>query len=216
MSRAGTQSRYGADVGLATAADASPAVTTSRRGRPPINENRVAVLNATRVILVAEGYEHMTLEAVASEAGLYRRYINRTWRSKAELVRDAIFEDVVEFRTPDTGSLCTDLRELISQHVELILRPEFLRGLPGLQSEFHVDRELWFETLSAYVQPPIDAFAIVLSRAVAGGEIDRHLPPEAVLSSLTGALQQLAQLKLLDRDALLDHGVRLVIDAMTD
>ncbi|MEZ5168414.1 MAG: helix-turn-helix domain-containing protein [Acidimicrobiales bacterium] len=61
----------------------------TRRGRPPSNENRAAVLDATRAVLAAEGYDRLTLEAVATEAGLYRRYISRTWRSKAELVRDA-------------------------------------------------------------------------------------------------------------------------------
>jgi AcrR family transcriptional regulator len=199
-----------------TIEDPPEAANLARRGRPPIGANRAAVLDATRAILAAEGYQHMTLEAVATRAGLYRRYINRTWRSKAELVRDALFEDVVAFRTPDTGSLEADLRELIAQHVDLTLRPEFLRGLPGLQGEFPTDPVLWQETLSRHVDPPIDAFATVLSRAVGRGEITGHRRPEIVLGTVTGAVQNLAQLGVLERDELVEHGVSLVIDAMVE
>jgi AcrR family transcriptional regulator len=201
---------------LRTADDTAEVLDVPRRGRPPSRANRAAVLDATRAILSVEGYERMTLEAVATEAGLYRRYISRTWRSKAELVRDALFEEVVAFRIPDTGSLETDLRELIAQHVELTLRPEFLRGLPGLQSEFSTDPEFWRETVNRHVRPPIDAFATVLSRARDRGEIERYLRPEVVLSTITGAVQQLAQLALLERDELVDHAVKLVVDAMVE
>ena len=96
-------------------------------GRPPNAANRRAILEATRAVLVSTGYERMTLEAVAQEAGLYRRYINRTWSSKAELVRDALFDDVITFESPDLGDLRSDLRAVITQHVDLTLRPDFLR-----------------------------------------------------------------------------------------
>lgn len=167
-------------------------------------------------MLASVGYEHLTLEAVAREAGLYRRYINRTWRTKAELVRDALFEDVVAFTLPDTGALPTDLAELISQHVELTLRPEFLRGLPALQAEFRIDQELWHDTMAVHVQPPIDAFATLLARAVERGEIVSHPDPQIVLNTISGTVQQLAMLGLLDREGLVDHCVRLVVTGMVE
>lgn len=161
-------------------------------------------------MLARAGYAEMTFEAVAVEAGSYRKYITRTWRSKAALVRDAIFEDVVDFDVPDSGSFDDDLRLLIEQHVELILRPEFLRGLPGLQEAFRVDATLWNETLERHVQPPVDAFAAVLAAAVARGEIGEHAPPEVVLNSISGGVQQLARLGLLTPDELVAHAVRMV------
>ena len=192
-------------------AEQSPPV---RRGRPPIGANRAAVLTATRELLAAEGYQRMTLEAVATRAGLYRRYIHRTWRSKAELVRDALFDDVAAFRAPDTGSIESDVRELVAQHVDLITRPEFLRGLPGLQGEFGTDPELWRETLDRHVGPPAAGFDAVLSRAMSRGEIEDHVAPMVVLGTVSGALQHVAHLGLLGRDELIEHGVRLVLDAM--
>lgn len=174
----------------------------------------MAVLEATRALLAKLGYEQMTLEAVAHRAGLYRRYLSRTWRSKAELVRDALFEDVVAFDIPDEGNLSDDLRGTVRQHVELILRPEFLRGLPALQEAFRVDRALWDTTMERYVRPPVDAFARVLDAARRRGEIVDHLDPAVVLNSMTGALQLLARLDLMAADELVEHGVRLVTGSM--
>lgn len=189
---------------------------SARRGRPPIGEHRVAVLEATRTLLAEQGYEQMTLEAVAHRAGLYRRYLSRTWASKAELVRDALFEDVVAFEIPDEGELVDDLRGTVRQHVELILRPEFLRGLPALQEAFRVDRALWDTTMERHVRPPVDAFARVLAAARRRGEIVDHLDPAIVLNTVTGALQLLARLELMSPDDLVEHGVRLVTGSMVE
>ena len=188
----------------------------TRRGRPPIGENRVALLEATRSLLAEVGYEAMTLEAVAAQAGLYRRYLSRTWRSKAELVRDALFEDVVDFEVPDLGNLSDDLHHTVSQHVELILRPEFLRGLPALQEAFRADPQLWDTTLERHVGPPVVAFERVLSAALVRGEIESHLPAEIVLNTMTGALQLLARLGLMTPEALVEHGVKLVLGSMVE
>lgn len=172
------------------------------------------MLEATRALLARDGYEQMTLEAVASEAGLYRRYLSRTWRSKAELVRDALFEDVITFEVPDLGALEPDLRATVRQHVELVLRPEFLRGLPALHEALRVDRSLWDSTMDRHVRPPTTAFARVLDAAMARGEIVGHHPPEVVLNTMTGAVQHLARLGLMTADELVDHGVALVLGAM--
>jgi len=172
------------------------------------------VLEATRSLLAEVGYEHMTLEAVAAQAGLYRRYLSRTWRSKAELVRDALFEDVVDFEVPDLGNLSDDLHHTVSQHVELILRPEFLRGLPALQEAFRADPQLWDTTLERHVRPPVDAFERVLGTALARGEIESYLPADVVLNTMTGALQQLARLGLMTPEELVEHGVKLVLGSM--
>ncbi|MEZ5246199.1 MAG: TetR/AcrR family transcriptional regulator [Acidimicrobiales bacterium] len=174
------------------------------------------MLEATRRLLADVGYEQMTLEAVATEAGLYRRYLSRTWRSKAELVRDALFEDVAAFVVPNTGDLVEDLRVTVRQHVELILRPEFLRGLPALQEAFRVDPELWATTVARHVRPPVEAFRQVLDSAMGRGEIIAHLPPDVVLNTMTGALQQLARLGSMDFDQLVEHGVQLVAGAMVE
>lgn len=187
-----------------------------RGGRPPSRAHRRAALVATRTVLAEVGYERLTLEAVAREAGSYRRYLNRTWRSKAELVRDAVFEEVPAFATPDTGTLTGDLHALIGQHVDLTLRPEFLRAVPSLQAEFRIDPELWATTRRRHVAPAADGFDTVLTRAMARGEIAGHVGADLVVGTVSGTIQQLAGLGLLDRDGLVEHAVRVVARGLVD
>jgi AcrR family transcriptional regulator len=185
-----------------------------RRGRPPKSEHRAAVLQATRVLLATEGYDALTMEAIAAESGLYRKYLHRTWPSKVALVRDAIFEDVADFVTPDLGEFVADVHALVTQHVDLVRRPEFLVGLSSVQTALRSDPDLWEDTVIRHVKPPEEAFARVLGRAVERGEISDHLPPSVILNTVSGALQQLARVGELSRDELINHGTALVTRAM--
>ena len=179
-------------------------------GRPPIVEHRIAVLVATREILAEVGYERLTFAAVAERAGLYRRLINRSWASKAELVRDAILGDVSNFTTPDTGSLESDLEDLLGQQANVMMRPEFLRGMPGLQVELQTDTDLWVETYARHVRPLEDAMAVVIERAEARGEVVDPPTPPVLLSFANGAMQQLGQRGLLEFDELVSQVLRLL------
>ena len=203
-------------AGVAADAEAglSDEPLSARRGRPPIPANREAILSATREVIARAGYSALTLEEVDQTAGLYRRYISRTWDSKAHLVRDALFDDVVTFHAPDTGSLRGDLRAVLAQHVDLTIRPDFLRGLPGLTAEFQRHPELFQDTLVSYVRPPVDAMAAVFERARRRGELDHAPDPAVVVSTISGAIQQLAVLGLLDRDELIGHAEAMVLGGL--
>lgn len=191
--------------------------SASRRpGRPPIPEHRAAVLEATRSLLAERGYGALTFEAVAQRAGLYRRYLNRSWRSKAQLVRDAIFADVAEFEVPDTGTLLGDLEHYVTQYVGLNMRPDVLRGLPSLQVELIDDPDLMAETFQLYVRPPVDALATLLQRGVDSGEMAEMPDPDLVLGCISGSIQQIALRGLLDEPAMVAYVVRLLVHGVLE
>ena len=78
----------------------------SRGGRPrdPTRDGviRAAVLH----LLAAVGYGALTMDAVASQAGVGKATIYRRWRTKQDLVIDIIAElNQAEIIPPDTGSL---------------------------------------------------------------------------------------------------------------
>lgn len=218
MSRSGTIFGGSAIVGGVSAqatTGGDPAGSPGgRRGRPPKESNREAILDATREVIARAGYSGLTLEEVARVAGLYRRYINRTWDSKAHLVRDALFADVIRFDAPDTGSLSGDLRAVLTQHVDLNIRPEVLRGLPGLTEEFPTRPELLSDTLETYARPPVDAMAIVFERAQERGELEEAPDSAVVVNLISGAIQRLALLGILDRDDLVDHAEAMVLGGL--
>ena len=120
------------------------------------------------------------------------------------------------YKRQDEGNLVDDLYGTVRQHVELVLRPEFLRGLPALQEAFRVEVDLWDSTMERHVTPPVDGLAQVLEAAFARGEIVGHLEPSVVLNSMTGALHYMARLGLMTPDELVEHGVRLITGSMVE
>lgn len=83
-------------------------------GRPRDERAHRAILDAALERFIAEGYEAMSMEAIAADAGVGKATIYRRWHSKAELVSEAIgglAEDIV---VPDTGSVRADLIRLAS------------------------------------------------------------------------------------------------------
>src|ERR671920_260764 len=94
------------------------AVRPSRGGRPR-DPSRDGVIRAAILRLLAEvGYGALTMDAVASEAGVGKATIYRRWRTKQDLVVDTISDLAqAEGTTPDTGSLEGDLRAVMHQYV---------------------------------------------------------------------------------------------------
>ena len=66
----------------------NPAVR--RPGRPRSLSAHQAILDAALDLLAAEGYERMTIEAVAARAGVGKTTIYRRWASKEDLIIDAM------------------------------------------------------------------------------------------------------------------------------
>jgi AcrR family transcriptional regulator len=96
----------------------------SRGGRPR-DPSRDGVIRAAILRLLAEvGYGALTMDAVASEAGVGKATIYRRWRTKQDLVVDTISDlNRAEAAPPDTGSVEGDLREMMHQMVALIAGP---------------------------------------------------------------------------------------------
>ena len=93
----------------------------SRGGRPR-DPSRDGVFRAAILRLLADvGYGALTMDAVASEAGVGKATIYRRWRTKQDLVVDTISDlNRAEAAAPDTGSVEGDLREMMHQMVALI------------------------------------------------------------------------------------------------
>ena len=100
---------------------------TNARGR----RTRAALLAATRVILEEQGFEGLTMGAVAEQAGVTRRAVYLHFSSRAELV-GALFDFLAQaegladslervWRQPDAlSSLDAWARHLASYHVRLL------------------------------------------------------------------------------------------------
>jgi AcrR family transcriptional regulator len=96
----------------------------SRGGRPR-DPSRDGVIRAAILRLLADvGYSALTMDAVASEAGVGKATIYRRWRTKQDLVVDTISDlNRAEATPPDTGSLEGDLRAMLRSLVSVITGP---------------------------------------------------------------------------------------------
>ena len=102
-----------------------------------------AILDATRQLLAESGVQGLTMEGVASRAGVAKTTIYRRWRSKDELAL-AVLIDMVEnvVATPD---LCDTRKELISfvnAAVKILGSTLMGRVMQGLVSDLATDPEL--------------------------------------------------------------------------
>ncbi|CAN5757512.1 TetR/AcrR family transcriptional regulator [soil metagenome] len=70
-------------------------------------------MDAALELLVEEGYGGMSMEGVASRAGVGKAAIYRRWSSKAELVVDALRGYASDYPMPDTGDLRADLLAML-------------------------------------------------------------------------------------------------------
>ncbi|MGW5071691.1 TetR/AcrR family transcriptional regulator [Rhodococcus sp. NPDC004095] len=185
-------------------------------GRPRDPERHRAVLDATRSLLAEEGYDALTLAAVARRAGVGRPLLYQWWGSKAALVQEALFARQARGARPDPSMSFTDtVTAMIREMVEHQSRAEYRRGLPGLVADMVADPELQRRADEEFIAPIRDRYAEVFARGVEAGEVRPDVDGAAVLDTLRGAVMMhtLAG-PALDGEALVRHLADLVLNGV--
>jgi AcrR family transcriptional regulator len=176
-------------VGSGSAASSDEAPGRRAPGRPRDARRDEAILKATLEILLAEGYQALTIESVASRAGVGRPTIYRRWPSKPALVVAALVESSrLAIPVVDTGSLRGDLLAVQRHQIELMNAPMTRRVTTGLIADLATDPELAERYITQYLVPRRDAVWKVLQRAVDRGELDRDVDFAFVNDLLIGPL----------------------------
>lgn len=131
------------------------------------------ILDAALTVLAEHGYEGMTIDMVAAEAGMARATVYRRWVTKADLVLEAVsrmsHSDVDLAQLPDTGTLRGDMTAMI---LPLDDRQQQVRiqAMAGLLSLAKADQRLAEAATGAGIGPWIKASRILMQRAVDRGE----------------------------------------------
>src|SRR3954453_7453978 len=122
-------------------------------GRPRDPRVDEAVRRAALDLLVEEGYQATSIQAIARRAGVSAPSIYRRWSSKAELVEAAVFpSDLVE---PGglSGDLDTELTDYCRRILAYLAQPAVRAAVPGLLSEYQTDPHMW-QRLGGRPSPP--------------------------------------------------------------
>src|SRR5689334_3713847 len=111
------------------------AATVHQQERRRRRESHEAVLLATRTLLNEVGYQRLTFEGVARQAGVGKATIYRWWPNKAALVIEALSGNVPLPPIPETGNLEADLRTAVRLTVDLVSAMPTCLILPALLAD---------------------------------------------------------------------------------
>jgi AcrR family transcriptional regulator len=168
---------------------AVPIPKVRSRGRPRSLQAEVAILKATRELLAEQGLTVMTIEEVASRAGVGKASIYRRWPNKAALALDAFLDDYLAgIPVRDTGTLRGDLLASARDWIRLVTRTPAGRTLAALLAETLIDPALAGAWRNVVLHRMRDDRRAIISRAAARGEIPRSTDPDLILDLFYGAL----------------------------
>jgi AcrR family transcriptional regulator len=165
-------------------------VRPSRGGRPR-DPSRDGVIRAAILRLLADvGYGALTMDAVASEAGVGKATIYRRWRTKQDLVVDTISElNRAEAAPADTGSLEGDLCAMMHSLVSVITGPTGAATLSLLSTVPHQPA-----LAQAFQSGPLavwrQSFEEIWTRAEQRGEIRKGAGTSVIAETASALLVQ--------------------------
>ncbi|WP_182359881.1 TetR/AcrR family transcriptional regulator [Tomitella gaofuii] len=145
-----------------------------------------SVLKATRELLVERGYQAVSIDAIASRAGVGRPTVYRRWRSKAHIVHDAIYPSIEPTPLAE-GTLEDRLTALVTGAFALFGMPHARAGVPGLMSETRSDPELRAKLVTEQLEPVRLAVAQLIAEGVAAGQVRADADADTVVDVLAGA-----------------------------
>ena len=157
------------------------------RGRPRSAEAHKAILTAVIELLGEHGLQGLTIEAVAARAGVGKTTIYRRWKTKNELVLEAVGQLRPTGTPPDTGSLIGDLEALVEHQRSRLEATRLPRVVPRVLSEAMDDPELHAEIVRQAVRPIRDMLGLMVRRGIERGELRKDLDVEAVVTILHAA-----------------------------
>lgn len=162
---------------------------------------RAAVLDAVLAEVTEHGYDGLTVDGVASRAGVHRTSVYRRWVDVGGLLADALnraAED--DWSPPDTGSVREDLIEL-GREVGQLGHPGSV-GAAVIAASFRSAEA--GSALRAFWADRYVRCEVIVERAVARGELPAELDARRLLIAATAPLFH--QLVLLG-DALTDEQI---------
>jgi AcrR family transcriptional regulator len=156
-------------------------------GRPRNEEADREIIAATLRLLPVQGYDRLSVEAVAAEADVTRATIYRRYPSKAELVCAALSA------FPDDASVgdLADVRAYLVTLMEI-----FRTGIQACDgvaicSSLYLNRDEHPEMLEEFrrtvVDPRMERMRAVLEAAAAAGHVRKGIDVEMVVTMLFGA-----------------------------
>jgi len=186
-------------------------MTDHRQGPVRSEAARLAILEATARLFLSKGYDHLTMEGIAAEAGVGKQTIYRWWPSKGDVVADCLLDGLLlpdSLRPQDTGDIRADLVAWITGIFHVLDRPDgegLLRSIiAAAAGNADVGRRI-YESLGA-----TSSMADRIRKAIDDDELPADTPVEEVGEAIVGAVI----LRALSRSTIDEPGATRLVTAL--
>jgi AcrR family transcriptional regulator len=156
------------------------------RGRPRREGADEEILGIALEMLREKGYGALTVDAVAERAGVAKTTVYRRWPSKAALIAAAVAPLVANPAPAPTGSLETDLTNLL-RDIRTLLAGELGPIAANLVAEAQNDPEI-ADIIRNAIAPRRALMSDAIVAAIARGEVAGELDVDLIVDLLTGPL----------------------------
>lgn len=154
------------------------------QGRPRSPDIDQRILDAAYALLAQGGYAHMSIDAVAGEAGVAKPTIYLRYPDKAALATAAISAHQLRETVVETGETHTDLAAYLRLFRADVARVSLMGSVIA---EEHETPELLDLFRRSIIQPRRLRLRAILDRARARGEIAPDADIDAAVTLLAGA-----------------------------
>ncbi|WP_039799785.1 TetR/AcrR family transcriptional regulator [Nocardia araoensis] len=176
---------------------------TGTRGRPRSEDTRRAILRAALELCERDGYQDLTIKAIADAAGAGRQTVYRWWPDKAAVLMEALAglveEDPALRASAESADVLAEVEALLTVTYELT-RKLTGQALVGLMADAQRDPSLSERLQSAVIGPRRAVLHTLLRRGVDRGEFAEAVPLDLVVDFAFGAMWY----RLLSRHAPVD------------
>jgi AcrR family transcriptional regulator len=159
-----------------------------RPGRPRRRTADDAITTAALDLLAERGFQAATIEAIALEAGVGRNTIYRRWRSKEELIADALRELTTDVDFSGEDDLYSLLRNWVHEIARSFSDPLLGRLLAGVLGELQRNPVFADVYADRVFGPRRRALVDRLTQARERGELRADIDVEHVADVLVGPL----------------------------
>ena len=148
---------------------------------------REAILKVALRLLEENGYAAVTTDAIASEAAVSKTTLYRYWRTKQQIVIEAVRLRFHALDLPDLGSFESEVNWVLEHRLDDYRQPGILRLVAGLVGAATTDAELamvfeeWVEQLSRTLRT-------VIQRGIARGDVQPDIDSLALETMISGVI----------------------------
>lgn len=179
-------------------------------GRPRSAQADDAIVDATVALLGEQGFDRLSMDAVAARAGVARATIYRRWPSKEALVIDAVARRTDPFPEEVTGPIRDQLVSILAG-ILAVSRTGAGRLLPCMVGATVSNPPLAEHYRTQILEPRRARMRHLVRNAVAHGELRRGVAVDDAIDLLLGAL--LYRLVFAGPDAVDDEEPARLVDA---